>query len=104
MIVHISFVSKYVIGHFIFEFVRTQVFLLQTSIAIVSTLLNGINYCDQVQIILSNINPIFAQSEVVSSLDINSYCSIQHYLFICAQLNGSKYSWFNPRSRHTKDF
>ena len=47
--------------------------------AIVSTQLNGLNYCYQALIILFNINHLFAHNEVVTNI------AIAHYSFICAQ-------------------
>ena len=43
---------------------------LHTNIAIVSTKLNGFNYCSLTPIILFNINHLFADSEVVTSIAI----------------------------------
>ena len=43
---------------------------LHTSIDIVSTQLNGLNYCYLTWLILFNINHLFADSEVVTSITI----------------------------------
>ena len=43
---------------------------LHTNIAIVSTQLNGFNYCDLTQIFLLNINHLFVHSEVASTFAI----------------------------------
>ena len=43
---------------------------LHTSIAIISTQLNGFKYCYLTLIILFNINHLFAQSKVVTSIAI----------------------------------
>ena len=70
---------------------------LHTRIAIVSTWLNGFNYCYLTQIILFNINHLFAHSEVATSITIlNTNYSIQHYSLICIQSNGSKYCYLKP--------
>ena len=63
---------------------------MDPSIAFVSIQLNGFNYSYLPLVILFNINHLFAQSEVVTSIAIYS---IPHYSFICRQLNGSKYCY-----------
>ena len=67
-----------------------EVIFLQTSIAIVSAQLNGCNYCHLTLLILFNINHLFTDIEVVTSI------AIQHYSFICTQLNGFKYCFVKP--------
>ena len=47
-----------------------ELICLHTSIAIVSTQLNGHNYCYQTLTILININHLFADSEVVAPITI----------------------------------
>ena len=78
----------------------------QISIPIVTTQLNGFNYCYLIQIILLNMNHLFAHLEVVTSIAIITNYSIQYYPFssrslvsnntklyqFCIQLNGSKNS------------
>ena len=64
-----------------------ELICLHTSIALLSTQLNGFNYCYLTLQILLNINSLFADSEVVTSIAINT----NYYSFICTQSNGSKY-------------
>ena len=47
-----------------------EMICLHTSIAIVSTQLNGFNHCYQTLIILFHINYLFTDSEVVTSIAI----------------------------------
>ena len=47
-----------------------ELICLYNCIAIVSTLLNSFNYCNQTLIILSDIDDLFAHSEVVTSIAI----------------------------------
>ena len=47
-----------------------ELICLPTSIAFVSTQLNGFNYCDLTLIFLYDINHLFAHSEMVSSIAI----------------------------------
>ena len=47
---------------------EVQLICFHTCIVIVSTMLNGFNYCDQVLIILFNMNNLFADNEVVISI------------------------------------
>ena len=61
-----------------------ELICLHTTIAIVSPQLKGSNYCYLTLIILFNINNLFADSEVVTSI------AIQHYSFICTPSNGFK--------------
>ena len=68
-------------------------FCLNTSIAIVSTQLNGFNYCYLTLIIQFNINHLFAHSEVVTVLLFNTNYTIPYYSFVCTQLNGSEYCY-----------
>ena len=62
-----------------------ELICLLTSIAIVSIQLNGFKYFYQTLIILSNINHLFATTEVVTSI------AIKHCSFICSLSNSSKY-------------
>ena len=68
-----------------------ELICLHTSIAIVSTQLNGFNYCSQTLIILFNINHSFDTVKWLQVLLCNINYSIPHYSFICTQLNGFKY-------------
>ena len=43
---------------------------------------NGFSYCYLPKIMLFNINNLFAQSEAVTNIDINTIYSIQHHSFI----------------------
>ena len=43
---------------------------LHTSIAVISAQLKGFKYCYQTQMILFNIKPLFAHSEVITSIAI----------------------------------
>ena len=61
---------------------------MHISIAIVSTQLNGFNYCYQTLLILFNINNLFVDSEVITYAIQHS---IQYYSFVCTHLKGSKY-------------
>ena len=63
------------------------------SIAIVSTQLNGFNYWYLTLIFLFNINHLFADSKVVTSIAIKTNYSTQHYSFLCIQSNNSKYCY-----------
>ena len=47
-----------------------EIICLHTSIAIVSTQLNGFHYCNQTLIILFDINHLFADSDVVTRIVI----------------------------------
>ena len=49
---------------------KLELICLHTSIAITSRQLNGFIYCNQTIIILFNINNLFAESEVVTSIAI----------------------------------
>ena len=49
---------------------KLELICLRTSIVIVSTQLNGFNYCYQALIILFNINHLSADSKVVTSIAI----------------------------------
>ena len=74
---YIWFVRKHFVGNFIFN--ELKLICSYTSIAIVSPQLNGFNYCNVKQMTLFNINPLFALSEVVTSVPF------QYYSFICTQ-------------------
>ena len=65
---NIWFVSEEFVSNFIFKWIRTNFW--HTSIVIVSTQLNGFNYCYLTVIILFNINDLFADSEVVTNIAI----------------------------------
>ena len=56
------------LGNFIYLNVRNNLFA--SNIAIVSIQLTGFNYCYLTQIILFNINPLFADSELIISIVI----------------------------------
>ena len=45
---------------------------LHTRIDIVSKLLNGFNYCDLVNIVWFNINHLFKNSEIVTSIALSN--------------------------------
>ena len=60
-----------------------ELICLHTSIAIVSTQINGFNELLTL-IILFKISHLFADSEMFTST------AIQHYSFVCTQLNDSK--------------
>ena len=49
---------------------KFELICLHTSIAIISPQFNGFNYCYLTPIILFNINHLFADSEVVTSISI----------------------------------
>ena len=74
-----------------------ELICLHIRIAIVSTQLNGLNYCYLILIILFNINHLFVDSEVVTSF------AFQHYSFICTESIGCKYCHVIPiiQFRHT---
>ena len=72
---------------------HAELVCLHTRIDIVSTQLNSFSYCNRTLIILFNINHLFADSEVVTSIVFNANNSIQHYSFIFTQTNGSKYCY-----------
>ena len=65
---------------------------MPTGIAIFSTDLNSLNSYLTL-IILFNTDHLFAHSEVVTSIAINTNYSIEHYSFICIQLNSSMKYW-----------
>ena len=67
-----------------------ELIYLHTSIAIISTQVNGFNYCYLTLLILFNINHLFADSEEVTSMQFNTNYSIQYYSFICIESNDSK--------------
>ena len=71
-------------------FVYTQVLLLFLQLI-------DFNYCYLMQIILLNINQLFADCEWVTSIAINTNYSIQHNSFICTQSNGSRYCYVIPK-------
>ena len=67
---------------------------MYTSIAIVSTKLNGFNYFYLKLIILFNIYHLFTyKMKWLQVLQFKTNYSIQNYSFICIQLNGSKYCY-----------
>ena len=61
-----------------------------TSIAIVSTKLNGFNCCYITQIIPFDINRLFVHSEVVTSI-ANTNHSMKYKSFVCTQRSCYKY-------------
>ena len=63
------------------------------SITIVSSLLNGFDYCDLTRIFLFDINYLLAHSEVI----LDTKYSIQHYSFTCTQSDGSKRCYVIPK-------
>ena len=62
-------------------------------IVIVFTQFDGLNLYYLILIILFNINHLFADSEVVTSIAINTSYSNQYHSFVCTQWNGSKYCY-----------
>ena len=67
MNIHIGFVSEYFVGNFIF---KSELIYLYINIAIASSQLNGFHNWYLTLIILFNINHIFADSKVVTSIAI----------------------------------
>ena len=71
---------------------KLELICLLINIDIVSSQSNGYNYCHLELIIQYNINHLFAESEVITSIAISYNNSIQHYSFVWTQLNDSTYS------------
>ena len=68
-----------------------EFFCLDLSIAIVSTKLNGFNYCDLTLVFFANIDHLFAHKKWLQILLFSTNYSRHHYSFLCTLLNSSKY-------------